>query len=103
MKKYIIYLTVLIALVMIGFLACKTNITDNININFNTAIYKSPTLIRFVNANAASTVQPGNFIVSITGKDAGKVVMESGGTNFKTVDGFLLLALLKNVSPTIDN
>lgn len=103
MKKKIIYLTVLIVFVMIGPWACKTNITDNININFNTAIYKSPTLIRFVNANSASSVQPGNFTVGITGKDAGKVVMETGGTNFKTVDGFLQLALLRNVSPTIDN
>jgi len=103
MKKYIIYLTASITLVMIGFWACKTDITDNININFNTAIYKSPTLIRFVNANTSSTVQPGNFSVVITGKDAGKVVMETGGTNFKTIDGFLQLALLKNVSPTIEN
>lgn len=88
---------------MIGFLACKTGITDNINININTAIYKSPTLIRFVNANTASTVQPGNFTVNITGKDADKVVMETGGTNFKTVDGFLQLSLVRNVSPIIGN
>ena len=103
MKKRITYLTTLIVLVMIGFFACKTGITDNININFNTAIYKSPTMIRFVNANAASSVQPGNFMVAITGKDAGKVVMETCGTNFKTVDGFLQLALLKNASPSIGN
>lgn len=103
MKQYFKHLTAFIVLVTIGFWACKSDITDNININFNTAIYKSPTLIRFVNANATSTVQTGNFTVSITGKDAGKVVMETGGTDFKTVDGFLQLALLKNVSPTIDN
>lgn len=76
---------------------------EDITWTVNTDIYKSPILVRFVNANSTATTQPGNFTVTISGKDADKVIMGSGGTDFTTNNGLLPLALTPSANPTPDN
>jgi len=76
---------------------------EDITWSVDTDVFKSPILVRFVNANNASATQPDNFTVTITGKDADKVIMGSGGTDFKTANGLLPLALSPSANPTPDN
>jgi hypothetical protein len=67
-----------------------------------TTLTKAPVLIRFANANAGSSNQPGDFDVKITGKDAALVQMDGGSTSdFKTSHGFLPLSLTANALPSV--
>ncbi|HWB23948.1 MAG TPA: hypothetical protein VG738_00645 [Chitinophagaceae bacterium] len=102
--KYSLLLTIIFAAVACAGLVtgCKKP-TDNITWSVNTDVYKSPILIRFVNANSNSTTQPDKFTVQISGKDADKVLMGSGGTDFKTSNGFLPLALDASANPSPEN
>jgi len=66
-----------------------------------TTLTKAPVLLRFANANATSSNQPGDFDVKITGKDAALVQMDGGSTNdFKASHGFLPLSLTANAAPS---
>jgi len=77
--------------------------TADINWSVNTDVYKSPVLVRFVNANSSSTTMPDEFTVQISGKDADKVMMGSGGTDFQAQKGFLPLALDPSANPSPEN
>ena len=65
------------------------------------SLAKAPVLLHFANANTNSTNQPGDFDVTISGKDAALVQMDGGATsNFKTSHGFLPLSLTTNAAPS---
>ncbi len=100
MKLFLNKLTALTLFTALLFAGCKRELTEGIDTVINTNVYIAPTVISFVNANETSPVQPKDFTVTITGKDAAKVVMQSGGTNFKVVGGMLQLALLSTAIPT---
>jgi hypothetical protein len=100
MKLFLNKLTVLTLFIALLFAGCKRELTEGIDTIINTNVYIAPTVVSFVNANETSPVQPRDFTVTITGKDAAKVVMQSGGTNFKVVGGMLQLALLSDAIPT---
>lgn len=86
--------------ISIGFYACKKP-TDGVNVIVNTGtLSKSPVLIHFTNANLISTTQPGDFSVSITGKDSAMVQMDGGGTKFAASHGFLPLSLTRAAHPS---
>ncbi len=100
-RYFVILITVNLITLMFG--GCKKP-TDNITWSVNTDVYKSPVLIRFVNANSNSTTQlPGNFSVQISGPNANQVIMGSGGTDFQASNGFLPLALDETASPSPSN
>jgi len=89
-----------VALVLDG---CKKP-TDNITWSVNTDVYKSPILVRFVNANSKSTTAlPTSFSVEISGQNADQVIMGSGGTDFEVMNGFLPLALAETATPSPQN
>ncbi len=69
----------------------------------NTNVYSSPVLLRFLNSDPAATDEPKNFAVTISGKDANKVVVGSGGVDFKAVNGLLPIALVGGIVPTPQN
>lgn len=95
--------SVLVVLSLITLTTCKEP-TDNIVITFNTAsLFKAPLLVRFDNANPGSSKKPGDFKVSITGKDAALVQMGTGGTDFKSVQNTMSLALKSAAKPSVDN
>ncbi|HVX50074.1 MAG TPA: hypothetical protein VHB48_07945 [Chitinophagaceae bacterium] len=103
-KKYSLLLTTLIVAVLYTGLVtgCKKP-DDNITWSVNTDVFISPVLVRFVNANSNSATQPDKFTVQISGKDADKVIMGSGGTNFKAENGFINLALDPSAHPSPEN
>ena len=86
------------------FYGCKKPST-NVNITVNTSLLaKAPVLLHFSNADITSTNQPGNFDVSITGKDSALVQLDGGATsNFKASHGFLPLSLLIAANPSPAN
>jgi hypothetical protein len=86
------------------FYGCKKP-SDNVKIFINTSsLSKAPVLLHFVNANTASTAQPGDFSVTISGKDSAFVQMDGGATtNFKASHGFLPLSLLSAAAPSVAN
>jgi len=95
--------SMLVVLSLITFTTCKKP-TDNITITFNTAsLFKAPLLVRFDNANPGSGKKPGDFKVTITGKDAALVQMGTGGSDFKSVQNTMSLALKSAAKPTEDN
>lgn len=99
--QYFVKTIVVFALALYMLTGCKRYDQD-LTWRINTGIYSSPLMVRFLNANPDATNQPKNFTVTISGKDANKVVLGSGGTNFKTANGMLPLAL-NGVSPTPQN
>ncbi len=103
-KYFSLKLTTLCVLVLSACLndSCKKP-NEGISWQVNTDVYKSPILIKFVNANTSSTNQPNNFTVQVSGKDADKVLVGSGGTDFKTVNGLLTLALDPSANPSPAN
>lgn len=92
------------ALMIVGIHACKKP-TEDINLLVNTStLSKAPTLVQFVNANAASgTALPSNFTIKITGTDAKLVQVDGGGTNFTVTNGILPLSLTKQANPSPGN
>lgn len=103
-KYFSVKLTSILLIILSAFLvdSCRKP-TDNITWSVNTDVFKSPILVRFVNANNNSTKQPKNFDVQISGKDAAKVMMGSGGTDFRVMNGILPLALDPSASPSPAN
>ena len=101
----IIAFAALIALLIVfGLDSCKKP-NDHISVIVNeTTLSKSPVILHFGNANTNSTVQPGDFNVSISGKDSALVQMDGGATsNFKASHGFLPLSLTTNADPSPSN
>lgn len=92
------------AFMIVGIHACKKP-TQDINLLVNTStLSKAPTLVQFVNANAAGgTTLPSNFTVKITGTDAKLVQVDGGGTNFTVTNGVLPLSLTKQANPSTAN
>ncbi len=97
----IIYLSIIALLLVFAIAGCKKP-NDHISLNVNeSTLTKAPVMIHFVNANLSSTVQPGDFNVTISGKDAGLVQMDGGTTsNFQTSHGFLPLSLISTAAPS---
>ncbi|HWB24524.1 MAG TPA: hypothetical protein VG738_03545 [Chitinophagaceae bacterium] len=81
---------------------CK-KYNQDITWSVNTNVYSTPLLLRFLNSDPAATSEPKNFKVTVSGKDANKVVVSSGGTDFRAVDGLLPLALVDGTVPTPQN
>jgi hypothetical protein len=101
MKSFVAALVIalLLLVALLEFYACKRP-TDDLDLIVNTDIYKAPVLLRFVNAKSTATKQPGDFNVSITGKNANLVNTGDGGKDFKAVSGFVTLALDPSANPT---
>lgn len=81
--------------------ACK-NPAQDIEINVNTDILKSPMLIQFVNAKSGSE-GPKEFNVEIKGPNANLVRTPTGGRVFKASAGLLNLMLDRAANPTPSN
>ncbi len=86
------------ALIVILFAGCK-NPAEDVQIIVNTDIFKSPTLIQFVNAKKGAA-GPQDFTVTITGPNADLVRTSTGGKSFKATSGLLNLLLDRNASPS---
>ena len=86
------------ALVIILFSGCK-NPAEDVQIIVNTDIFKSPTLIQFVNAKKGID-GPQDFNVTITGPNADLVRTTTGGKTFKAAAGKLNLVLDRSASPS---
>jgi hypothetical protein len=86
------------ALTIILFGGCK-NPAEDVQIIVNTDIFKSPTLIQFVNAKKGGD-SPKDFTVEIKGANADLVRSSTGGKVFKATDGLLNLLLDRSANPT---
>ncbi|RYE15728.1 MAG: hypothetical protein EOP51_26610 [Sphingobacteriales bacterium] len=86
------------ALVVILFAGCK-NPAEDVQIIVNTDIFKSPTLVQFVNAKKGAA-GPQDFNVTITGPNADLVRTSTGGKSFKATSGLLNLLLDRSANPT---
>lgn len=98
MKSIFKNIAAALALTVILFAGCK-NPADDVQIIVDTDIFKSPTLIQFVNAKAG-VEGPKVFNVEIKGTNAGLVVTPTGGKVFKTADGLLNLMLDRTANPS---
>jgi len=104
-RKTIFMVTVFVILISMLFMlslnSCKKPI-EGIKLTVNESdLTKAPVLLHFANANANSTNQPGDFDVTISGKDSALVQMDGGATsNFKASHGFLPLSLTTNAQPS---
>ena len=87
-----------LALTVILFAGCK-NPAEDVQIIVDTDIFKSPTLIQFINAKAGVD-GPKVFTVEITGPGASLVVTPTGGKVFKTAEGLLNLMLGRTANPS---
>lgn len=92
------YITLAFALIIILFAGCK-NPADDVQIVVDTDIFKSPTLIQFVNAKAGAE-GPKSFNVEIVGPGANLVRTITGGKVFKTAEGYLNLVLDREANPS---
>ncbi len=86
------------SLIIILFGGCK-NPAEDVQIVVDTDIFKSPTLIQFVNAKA-DREGPKVFTVEVTGTGASLVRTITGGKVFKTAEGFLNLVLDRTANPS---
>jgi hypothetical protein len=100
----VFFLSVIALLIVLALNSC-TKPTDHISLIVNeSSLAKSPVLLHFSNANTSSTVQPGDFSVSISGKDSALVQMDGGITsNFAASHGFLPLSLIRSAMPSPTN
>jgi hypothetical protein len=89
------------AFIIILFGGCK-NPAEDVKIVVDTDIFKSPTLIQFVNAKGGSE-GPKAFTVEITGPGASLVRTPTGGKVFKTAEGLLNLFLDRTADPSPTN
>jgi len=80
---------------------CK-NPAEDVEIVVNTDIFKSPTLIMFVNAKS-NAQDPNEFAVDIIGPNADLVRTTTGGKVFKVAGGMLNLMLDRNANPSEAN
>jgi len=108
MKNFIKPLLMAIVLI-VSMNACKKiNPTDDITFVINSDIYRSPVLVKFINANPNSTTQPGynatspeaTYKVGITGTEAKYIVMNDGDTSLKASRGFLQFSIGSNRVPS---
>lgn len=97
-----IYRILIILVLSIGtFLSCqKINPFDDLELTVNTDIYKAPLLIKFVNANPASTTIPSGLTVTISGAGKDFVLSDAGKKEYVPIDNILSLVLNKTVSPS---
>ncbi|MDI9881686.1 astroprincin family protein [Flectobacillus longus] len=100
-----IYRILIILVLSIGtFLSCqKINPFDDLELTVNTDIYKAPLLIKFVNANAASSTIPQGLKVTISGAGKDYVLSDAGKKEYIPTDNVLSLVLNKNVSPSVSS
>ena len=98
MKSLLKNIATALALTVILFAGCK-NPAEDVQIIVDTDIFKSPTLIQFVNAKAGVD-GPKVFTVEITGPGASLVVTPTGGKVFKTAEGLLNLMLGRTANPS---
>ena len=99
-KSAILRAALVLLVTVLAFDGCKKP-TEGINLVVSTAsLFESPVLVHFENANTSSTNKPGDFEVTISGKDAALVQMGSGGDDFKASHGFLPLALKSGSNPS---
>lgn len=100
-----IYRILFILVLSIGtFLSCqKINPFDDLELTVNTDIYKAPLLIKFVNANAASSTIPQGLKVTISGAGKDYVLSDAGKKEYIPTDNVLSLVLNKNVSPSVSS
>jgi hypothetical protein len=98
--QYLIAKTLATFAVCIYMLSGCKKYNQDITWQVNTNIYSSPVLVRFLNADPSATSEPKNFSVTISGRDANKVVLNSGGTDYRAVNGLLPLALVGGTVPT---
>ena len=100
MKKKIIY--GIAAFSLVGLMAipygCKKISPDNYTISVNTDVFSAPTSMLFVNAKEGADVQPGDFALTLSGKDADKVITSLGKSVYGVTNGFTFLSL-KNARP----
>ncbi len=101
MKSLFKNIAAALALIIILFAGCK-NPAEDVQIIVNTDIFKSPTLIQFVNANKA-VEGPQDFNVQILGPNADLVRTTTGGKVFKASSGLLNLVLDRSAAPTPTN
>ncbi len=89
------------ALIIILFSGCK-NPAEDVQIVVNTDIFKSPTLIQFVNAKKGIE-GPQDFTVNIIGPNADLVRTTTGSKTFKASSGLLNLVLDRSANPSAAN
>lgn len=93
-------IAVLISVILFANSCKKPNEGIELTINEST-LTKAPVLLHFANANTASTNQPQEFKVTITGKNAALVQTDGGATTgFKASHGFLPLSLTLGAAPS---
>jgi hypothetical protein len=104
--KWIVYLVTALLLLMLLILVLSINSckkpNEGIKLTVNESeLAKAPVLVHFSNANTTSVNQPGDFNVTISGKDSALVQMDGGATsNFMASHGFLPLSLTENANPS---
>jgi len=96
-----IFLMLICSLFIFSINSCKKP-SDGITLTVNeSTLAKAPVLLHFANANNSSTNQPGDFDVTVSGRDAALVQMDGGSTtSFKASHGFLPLSLTTNAAPS---
>lgn len=108
MKNFIKPLLMAVVLI-VSMNACKKiNPTDDITFVINSDIYRSPVLVKFINANPTSSKQPGynaaspeaTYKVAVSGTDAMYIVMNDGDTSLKASRGFLQFSVGSNRVPS---
>ena len=98
------YLLLISVLLLLAINSCKKP-NDHLAVTVNeTTLAKAPVLLHFANANNNSSNQPGDFNVTISGKDSALVQMDGGATSgFKASHGFLPLSLTEDATPSATN
>jgi hypothetical protein len=99
MKSLFKNIAAALALIIILYGSCK-NPAEDVQIIVNTDIFKSPTLIQFVNAKKGAA-GPQDFTVQITGPNADLVRTSTGGKVFKATSGLLNLLLDRSANPSV--
>lgn len=101
MKSLFKNIAAALALTIILFGGCK-NPAEDVKIVIDTDIFKSPTLIQFVNAKA-NREGPKAFTAEVIGPNASLVRTITGGKVFTTAEGLLNLVLDRSANPSPTN
>ncbi|MGF1923102.1 MAG: hypothetical protein ACQUHE_02900 [Bacteroidia bacterium] len=91
-------IAVALALTIILFAGCK-NPAEDVEIIVNTDIFKSPTLLQFINAKKGGT-KPKDFTITFSGPGASLLRTTTGGQSFKVSDGLINLVLDRSANPS---
>lgn len=98
--NYLAAAAVVLATGTVVFQACKKP-TEGVDVTVSTdALYTTPMIFHFANANSAASNQPGTFDVTITGQDAASIVTPEGKKTFKAQDGLLTLMVTRSTAPS---